>query len=179
MTENLNPHICDHGHPVRQDGSHTRPNDATPECAPAVSGSGKQTTRRRLNPGEKRSLMRELAKGEKRKSELAREYRISTGRVTQFSQEHEREIDQIKKDINNEFAGMWAAEKQNRIQAYQDEIDRMGDSNFFEHVRAKAKILHQISEELGQLPPRQQMVIMPVIHIVEADSGEDLTEGLT
>jgi hypothetical protein len=136
----------------------------------------KGLTSRKLTPFDRRKLQRALATGERKRAQLARDFGVSPSYVTQFAKQHEWEIDQIKAELSNEFAGLWIASKENRILAYQSDYAlALGNDKRDHHewIKARTAILHTVAEELGQLPPRQTVTVMPVVHIVE---GIDLDQ---
>lgn len=136
-----------------------------------LSGSAK---RPRLTPFDRREIQRALADGTEKRAAIARRFGVTAGYITQFAKQYAREIDDIRRDLDNEFAGLWIASKVNRVIAYQADYARtLADpkSTHHEWVKARAQILHQVAEEMGQLPPRATLTIIPVKHVVE---GVDL-----
>jgi hypothetical protein len=140
----------------------------------AVNSSGSV---RKLTPFDRRKLQRELAAGEKTRADLARAFGVSGAYVTKFAKQYAREIDAIKADLGNAFAGLWIAEKENRVIAYQQEYgmaatgSTAGDHEF---IKVRTGILRQVAEELGQLPPRATVVVTPVVHVIEGVDVEAL-----
>jgi hypothetical protein len=136
-----------------------------------VNGSGSEKPQRKLTPFDHRRLQRALATGEKRRAQIAREFGVSAAYVTKFAKQYAFEIDQLKAAINDQFAGLWIADKENRILALQAEYGRALSStktrDHHEWIKARLQILHQAAEELGQLPPRTTVVVTPVVHIIE------------
>ena len=130
---------------------------------------------RKLTPFDRRSLQRDLAAAEATRAALARKYGVTRGYITQFANQYSREIAAIRADIDNEFAGLWIADKENRIVAYQQEYALAasdGRAAHHEWIKTRALILRQVAEELGQLPTRATTaIIVPVVHVVE---GVDL-----
>lgn len=125
-------------------------------------------------PWERRQLCRELATGEQTRAALARKYGLSRGAITQFAQRHAREIDDIKAALDDEFAGLWVADKAARLAVYQADIEASADgpySGHYEQVRTRQAGLRAVAEELGQLPPRATIAVVPVQHVLE---GVDL-----
>lgn len=119
---------------------------------------------------ERRTLCRELAVGELSKAALGRKYGISASAVTQFSQRHAAEIAAIRGQLDDEFAGLWIADKASRIAAHQADYDAAAGSDKADHhewIKARTAILHAVAEETGQLPPRATVAVMPVVHILE------------
>lgn len=130
---------------------------------------------RKLTPFDRRDLQRALADGTETRAALARRFGVSGAYVTQFARQHAREIDDIKRDLDNEFAGLWIASKVNRVIAYQADFARTltdAKASHHEWVKARAQILHQVAEELGQLPPRATVAVIPVVHVLEGVDTE-------
>lgn len=107
-----------------------------------------------------RALLRELAEGEKPQSQLAREYGVTQGRISQIKKKHILAIEQIQDDLENEFAGMWIAQKQSRLAEMQSDIEDINDNperyDTPEFRRLKLALLKQAAEELGQIPSKVQ-----------------------
>jgi hypothetical protein len=125
---------------------------------------------RKLTPFDRRELQRLLADGTERRSALARRFGVSPSYVTQFAKTYAREIDDIRRDLDNEFAGLWIASKVNRVLALQAEYTRAAGSDKADHhewIKARLQALHQAAEELGQLPPRATVAVVPVVHVIE------------
>lgn len=123
---------------------------------------------------DRRTLCRELATGEVKRAALARKYGISPAAITAFAKRHAREIDEIKASLDDEFAGLWIADKANRIAAYQADVEASAEGAYgshYEQIRTRTQILRAVAEELGQLPPRATVSVVPVVHIIE---GVDL-----
>lgn len=133
---------------------------------------------RKLSASDRRQLARHLATGELRRAQLARQYGVSASYIGQFAKERAREIDAIRADLDDEFAGLWIASKEKRLAAYEREYEtsEQGDySGHFEQVRTRTAILRNVAEELGQLPTRATTaIITPVVHVIENVSLDDL-----
>lgn len=102
---------------------------------------------------EQRQLKRELAAGEVKRTVLAKKYDVTTGYITQFAQRYAREIDEIKDKLDDEFAGLWIADKSKRLDAYEDLYSQASDhphAGHHEWIKARAGILSNVAKELGQ-----------------------------
>lgn len=131
-----------------------------------VQGSGS----RRLTPFDRRKLQRAIAAGEKKRAQIARDFGVSASYVTSFARRYAFEIDQIKAELDNAFAGLWIADKESRILALQAEYVRAANADKADHhewIKTRLMALHQAAEELGQLPPRATIAVMPVVHVIE------------
>jgi hypothetical protein len=132
--------------------------------------SNRAKPRGKLSRADQRQLQRELATGDVMRADLARRYGVTRGYVTIFAKQYAREIADIKAQLDDEFAGLWIAQKEQRIAAYQAEYERAlrhPRRDHFEWINARRQILHTVAEELGQLPPRQTVTVVPVVHIIE------------
>ncbi len=102
-------------------------------------------------PGTRRRVMTELARGEKTQQQIADEYGVAKSSITEFKQRHRDQIDEIARDIENEFAGLWIADKLNRL----DELQGLYADDMTPREReTRASILRAAAEELGQIPNR-------------------------
>jgi len=131
---------------------------------------------RKLTPADRRNLARQLAMGEIKRSQLARDYDVTTGYITQFAKQHQREIDAIRADLDNQFAGLWIADKEQRLAAYAADFELSAAGDYgahYEQIRTRSAILRNVAEELGQLPTRSTTaIVVPVVHVIEG--GVDL-----
>ena len=131
----------------------------------------------KIRPWQRRELCRELATGEVRRTVLARKYGVVPSTITDFAKRYAAEIDAIKSRLDDEFAGLWIANKEARMAQYQEDYEaseRHDKSEHFEWVRVRTQILHQVAEELGQMPPRAEITVMPVVHVLEGIDLEAL-----
>lgn len=102
-------------------------------------------------PWTRRALIRELATLTGTQASLAEKYGVGPPSITEFKQRHAHEIEQVRAEADNEFAGLLLAQKEARIASYQDLLEEAFD----EHDRAAAiRILRNIAEEMGHLPSR-------------------------
>lgn len=128
-------------------------------------------SRDKLLPWQRHKLLRELAIGERKSADLAVEYGMTASGIREFKRRHKALVDVIAAEPADEFAGLWIAGKGNRLAAYQGDYELSADGAFaahFEQIRTRTQILHTVAEELGQLPPRQQVTVVPVVHVVES-----------
>lgn len=121
-------------------------------------------------------LCREVAAAEVPHTELARKYGVTKSAITQFATRHAHRIDEIRSHLDDEFAGLWIARKARPIAALEADYERTLENAKADHhewVKARIQMAHAVAEELGQLPPRQQIMIAPVTHIlVSVDVAE-------
>ena len=131
-----------------------------------------------MSRSDRRHLVRELATGELTRSALARKYRVTPAAITQFAKRHATEIQEIKKNLEDDYAGLWIAQKEQRINAYQEDYDAALDSKYGHHhewIKARTQILRAVAEELGALPPRATIAVVPVQHVIVGIDMDELT----
>lgn len=144
-----------------------------------MSNGSEQLDVPELKPWDRRILCRELATGDMTRAQLARKYGINRSGITRFAQRYAAEIAAIKAQLDNEFAGLWIADKAARIAAYQADLEASEEhatyGSHYEQIRTRTAILRAVAEELGQLPPRATLTVMPVVHVIEGVDLEQLT----
>lgn len=100
-------------------------------------------------------LIRELALGEKTSLELGEKYGMTAGSIRGFATRNKAEIEHVKANIDDEYAGLWIADKRNRIAEYEADVGQINTELAKETddrlIRTKAAVLRQAAEELGQL----------------------------
>lgn len=120
-------------------------------------------------------LIRDFALGEKNQTELAAIYGCSRTAIVQFKKRHELEIEEVRNNLADEYAGVWVADKLNRIREYQNAAEKMADGRSPRNQEVLVTILKAVAEELGQLPARSQTNIQAetvTYQIVGIDPGE-------
>jgi transcriptional regulator with XRE-family HTH domain len=132
---------------------------------------------RKLSRPDQRELQRGLATRELTRSQLARKFGVSTSYVSQFARKYAAEVAAIQRDLDNEFAGLWIAQKELRLTAYQQEYElamKHPRRDHFEWVRVRSQILRMVADELGQLPPKATITVIPVTHVIVGLESKDL-----
>lgn len=108
--------------------TYTGPMDPTDDDTAGQPSGPRPRSRHRLErPWVRRQLIHELARGEETQTFLAERHQVTKQAITEFKHRHATEIDQVRGDLENEFAGLWVADKQNRIAVYQDEIETISE----------------------------------------------------
>ena len=128
----------------------------------------------KLRPWDIRQLIRDLAEAEVPRATLAAKYGVVRSYITKFANQHAREIDELRGHLDDEFAGLWAASKEARIAAHQHDYEMALDAanaGHHEWIGKRTAILRAVADELGQIPGRGGVIIIPVTHIIE---GVDL-----
>ena len=122
-------------------------------------------------------LIREFALGEKTGKELAEQYGVSQTSMSAFKKRNALEIEEVRNNLADEFAGVWVAEKRARIQEYQQAAEKMADGRSPRNAEVLVTILKAVAEELGQLPARTQVQVntQNVTYEIVGIDPEDLT----
>lgn len=128
---------------------------------PSQGGEHKPLSR----PGRRRKVIRELASNDYTKRELAEKYNVSLQAVHQFARRHAEEIAAVREDWDNEFAGMWIANKANRLDEYSRQVEMVHeylaeygiDEDSPQFLRLQQAALKAVAEELGQIPSKMQI----------------------
>jgi hypothetical protein len=125
------------------------------------------------------ALLRDLAVGDFTAAELAEKYDRAVGTINTFKYNHKAEIAEIRSNPDDEFAGLWIAQKKNRIAVYQSQVDRLEESDDPKLLARSQTALRSVAEELGQLPNKSTVAIeTPKLQVqIEGISDEDLKRG--
>lgn len=107
----------------------------------------------------KHRLIRQLAEDRHVDQHYADEYGVSSRAISAFRAKWAIEIADAKKDLEDEFSHLWIANKAYRLAEMQEDVERIADTMDPEMLAVKHKALRYASEELGQLPGRQQIAI--------------------
>lgn len=129
--------------------------------------------------------------------ELAEKYGVSQPSISDFKSRRAEEIKAIAANADDEYAGMWIAQKQARLAEYErlheialtptPKVDNKGNQvrhpttgePVFEVALGEARqVLKQGAEEMGQLPTRLQIqgdLQTTTTYRIENVSNEDLT----
>jgi hypothetical protein len=121
----------------------------------------------RLKGWQRVALLRDLALAEMTVLEIAVKWGRSEGTMYQWKKNHAAEIDAIRADAANEFAGLWVAQKVNRVAVYQDDIETLEESG--EDMALKHKALRAVAEELGQLTTKAEVQASVVYQVEGVD----------
>ena len=125
----------------------------------------------------KHRLVRDFAIGEKTGEELATLYGVSRTSISAFKRRHAMEIEEVRNNMADEYAGLWVAEKMSRIAEYQEAAKKMANGTSPRNQEVLVSILKAVAEELGQLPARTQVQVntQNVTYQVVGINPEDLT----
>ena len=122
------------------------------------------------NPLNRRKLIRQLAATDLKHDELAAEYGVDRTSVSRFRKRHEQEIEAVRADHLDEFAGLLIADKAARLSVYEQLLLEAVDKG--ERMVA-VRILRNAAEELGHLPSRMQISGAVDVHTTYTVAGED------
>jgi hypothetical protein len=75
-------------------------------------------------PGHVRfQLQRLLAEGNHSKAQLAKQFGASVEGIREFEKRHVATIQAMRDDLNNRFAGLWIADKEQRVASYMADVE--------------------------------------------------------
>ena len=133
------------------------PMQGTAELSP-VRSDGRTPTKGHLERGwVKHRLIRDFALGEKTGRQLSEQYGVSQTSITNFKRRYAMEIEEVRNNLADEYAGVWVAQKLDRIREYQEAAEKMAKGNSPRNAEVLVTILKAVAEELGQLPARTQV----------------------
>jgi hypothetical protein len=125
----------------------------------------------------KHRLIRDFALGEKTGAQLAEQYGVSQTSISAFKKRNAMEIEDVRNNLADEYAGVWVAQKLDRIAEYQQAAEKMASGTSARNQEVLVSILKAVAEELGQLPARTQVQVNTanVVYEVVGIPLEDLT----
>lgn len=133
------------------------PMQGTAELSP-VKPDGAKATKGHLERGwVKHRLIRDLALGDKTGVQLAAQYGVSTTSISAFKRRYGPEVEEVRNNLADEYAGLWVAQKIGRIREYQQAAEKMIGNASPRNAEVLVTILKAVAEELGQLPARTQV----------------------
>lgn len=139
------------------DGDPMGASEASKELSPRPPAS-RSAVKGHLERGwVKHRLIRDFALGEKTGVELAEQYGCSVTSISLFKKRHSFEIEEVRNNLADEYAGVWVAKKLDRIRQYQDAAEKMASGHSPRNAEVLVTILKAVAEELGQLPARTQV----------------------
>jgi hypothetical protein len=105
----------------------------------------------------KHRLIRDFALGERTGRELAEQYGVSQTSISAFKRRYGMEIEEVRNNLADEYAGVWVAQKIERVREYQIAAEKMASGSSPRNAEVLVSILKAVAEELGQLPARTQV----------------------
>lgn len=107
----------------------------------------------------KGKLIRDLALDEWSQEALGVKYGVSRQAIVKFKSRHLAEVQSVRTQMDDQYAGAWIADKMARLGAYQEAAERMMDGRSPRSAEVLVNILKGAAEELGQLPARTQVQV--------------------
>lgn len=134
------------------------PMEGTAELDPADRSKDRPAVRGHLERGwVKHRLIRDFALAEKTGVQLSEQYGVSQTSISEFKKRHALEIEEVRNNLADEYAGVWVARKLERIREYQQAAEKMAKGESPRQAEVLVSILKAVAEELGQLPARTQV----------------------
>jgi hypothetical protein len=110
-----------------------------------------------LKARQRHNLLQDLASGSQTIQQLADKYERALGTIHYYKKKYADEIAAIRSEAENEYAGIWVADKKQRLLAYLEDVEQIQETTEKSGVldvgllRTKQAALKSIAEELGQL----------------------------
>jgi hypothetical protein len=108
-------------------------------------------------------LIHEIARNEMTERQLAKKYGCAPSAINAFKQRHRGDIDEVRADLENEFSGIWIADKKSRLAVYASDVERIEELEQLGReidaalTAAKHRALRSVAEEMGHLPNRMNV----------------------
>lgn len=140
-------------------------------------------------PQVRLAVIRLLAEGVMNQTQIAARYDVSQQAVSFFSKKYFQRIEEVRDKLDDDFAGIWIAQKAARLEVYQQNVEDLQsiiDAMEKEPAIVKAQIatlfraqqaaVRSVAEELGDLPTRSQVQIQsePVTYRIEGVDLDDV-----
>lgn len=117
-----------------------------------------------LRGHKKLALLHDLAAMDLTMEAIAAKYERSPSTIYTIKANNAEAIDAIRADHANEFAGLWVAQKVNRVAEYQADIEDLD-----EDIPQKHRALRAVAEELGQLTTKAEIQASVTYEVVGVD----------
>jgi hypothetical protein len=160
-----------------------------------------RSERGKLGGLKRLQVMRELAAGGQSQEAIAAKHGVTQGAVSQFAKKYAVEIQEIRENMADEFAGLWITKKHNRLAMYEEiaaqalkptpKVTPAGklitvinpethEPEVVMEIDGRAALAagKQAAEELGQLATRVQLggeLATTTTYKIEGVQPEDLT----
>ncbi len=131
------------------------------------------------------SILTDLASGDYTNVALAEKYGVSHTTIGNYAEKYRDRIETIRQDVTNELAGLWVAQKKNRLAEYEQQIEDLEEAakgldptEITPLIRAAQAALRAVAEELGDLPQRIKVesdTRSSVRYSIEGVDPKDLT----
>lgn len=120
--------------------------------------------KKKLTLQQQADLKRDLALRSESQRELAIKYNVSEPTISYFKKEVQQEIEEIAEKALEQVTGELVKRQDWRLLQYERDLAKLEGYRSPDAVRARAVILKQIAEEMGQLPPRMAIAIQVAEH---------------
>lgn len=128
---------------------------------------------------DKRKLLHMLVDDEMTQAEMANVIGYTVNMIKTFKARNLDLIEQMRADRDNEFAGLWIANKVERVAAYEEDVEYVQDAlpevapeDAQGLIRVKQAALRAVAEEMGQL--KQHVAVEATTYAVEGVDMKDL-----
>lgn len=122
-------------------------------------------------PWTRRQLVVDLALSGKTQEALAEKYGCTQGAISQFRAKHLTDIQAVRDDSENEFAGIAIAEKANRLATYLDMLEKALQP--VPKVNGKGEIMYGLPDENGERKPIME-IDLAVAQKIQRNVAEEL-----
>jgi len=123
----------------------------------------------------KTELIRELAAEKISQTNLAKRYGVGQSAIAEFKRRHLADINRLKDSLNDEWAGLWIADKRNRIAELQSLAESLIDMQpTARTAEVVAKLLRDAAEELGDITNKNKVEMDVVRYEINGVSLENL-----
>jgi hypothetical protein len=143
--------------------------------------------KQRIRGHRRYALIRDIAQGVLNHEELAEKYGVAVVSIVGFIRRNTEEINMVKADQENEFAGLWISVKRSRIAEYQETVEAINEILYADEqagldatpglVRMKHEAMKSVAEEMGHLPTRSSVTVegTSVHYIIDGVDPKELT----
>ena len=108
----------------------------------------------------KQELIRELATEKKTQQELANRYGVGQPGIAMFKKRHLVDIERYRDSLDDEWAGIWIANKRNRLAELQNQIEELADQKVTARTaEVIGKLLREAAEELGDITNKNKVEV--------------------
>ena len=123
----------------------------------------------------KQELIRELAVGKISQTDLAARYGVGPSAVAEFKRRHAVDVERARDSLNDEWVGLWVADKRNRLAGLQAQIENLEDMpTSARTAEVYAKLLRDVAEELGDITNKNKVEVDVVRYEINGVSLENL-----
>ena len=122
--------------------------------------------------GTETDIIRDLAVSNMTQTQIAAKYGIDKSKITRFKQAPMHEIEEVRVNHIAEWSGLLVKDQEWRLKEREKDMHKLDQYKSAESVLARETIRKNAAEELGQIAPKTNIVIVPVDHRYEGVSVE-------